>query len=337
MRPPMNDRRPTKKRSQGFTLLEVILALALSTLVLAAIGLAISSHLRFLEAGRQGVEEAQLARAILSGIADDLRNAVPYQPDQGSTSASNSSSAAGGTSTPPTGGGDEDSLETNPAESAESTEEASSLPEDLSTASPQATPGLYGNAEQLEVDVSRLPRREQLYLSLNASGQSPLENQLCDVKNVVYYVLRGGMTASPTLPAAPASEQGQGLFRRELDRTLALTAVQQGDQTVLEQATQSLAPEVEAIQFRYFDGQEWLEQWDSSTTNCLPTAVEIQLQLTRHPATSRQAPTAVVYRLVVYLPAAQATTQSNTESTTETATGSAMSSSASSSNSGGQP
>ena len=39
-----------------------------------------------------------------------------------------------------------------------------------------------------------------------------------------------------------------------------------------------LAPEVGSVQFRYFDGVEWLESWDSSTEERLPNAVEVTLE-----------------------------------------------------------
>ena len=66
------------RKNHAFTLIEIILSLGLSVLVLMAVGMAINLHLRLLDSGRTKVEEAQLARAILRNIAQDLRNAVPY-------------------------------------------------------------------------------------------------------------------------------------------------------------------------------------------------------------------------------------------------------------------
>ena len=51
-------------RSLGFTLLEVILALALSTIVIGAVGLGIFVYYRAFDWGRDEVEEAQLARGL---------------------------------------------------------------------------------------------------------------------------------------------------------------------------------------------------------------------------------------------------------------------------------
>ena len=67
------------RNRRGVTLLELLLALALSVIVLSAIGMAIEMHLKMLGTRRTQVEEAQLARSVLRRIADDLRSAVQYE------------------------------------------------------------------------------------------------------------------------------------------------------------------------------------------------------------------------------------------------------------------
>lgn len=64
-------------RRPGFTLLEVILALALTIVVLGLLGMAVDVHLRVADAGRNEVEETQSARLLLRQMADDLRRALP--------------------------------------------------------------------------------------------------------------------------------------------------------------------------------------------------------------------------------------------------------------------
>ena len=44
-------------------------------------------------------------------------------------------------------------------------------------------------------------------------------------------------------------------------------------------ASKLLAPEVTSVQFRYFDGIAWLEEWDSTELNALPRAIEIVVTL----------------------------------------------------------
>ncbi len=63
----------------GFTLFELILAIALSAVLLALVGTAITLYLTRIDAGNSRVEEAQLARSILAKIAEDIRGATIYQ------------------------------------------------------------------------------------------------------------------------------------------------------------------------------------------------------------------------------------------------------------------
>lgn len=61
----------------GFTLLEVLLALALTVVVLGLLGMAVDVHLRVTDASLNGVEESQWAKLLLRQMADDLRRAIP--------------------------------------------------------------------------------------------------------------------------------------------------------------------------------------------------------------------------------------------------------------------
>jgi prepilin-type N-terminal cleavage/methylation domain-containing protein len=67
----------TRTARKGFTLLEVILALALATAVMAVLTSTVTVQLRLYQRGGAAVEEARLARALLRRIADDLCAAVP--------------------------------------------------------------------------------------------------------------------------------------------------------------------------------------------------------------------------------------------------------------------
>ncbi|HVX59138.1 MAG TPA: prepilin-type N-terminal cleavage/methylation domain-containing protein, partial [Pirellulales bacterium] len=73
----MARRRPVRA---AFTLLEVILSLALAGLLLGALTWAIQLNLKATTSGRSDVERAQLARAALDRMAADIRGAVWYDP-----------------------------------------------------------------------------------------------------------------------------------------------------------------------------------------------------------------------------------------------------------------
>ena len=84
------------RRIAGYTLLEVILALALAVVVLGLVLMAMQVNVGVAAKSSEQVDEAQLARTLLMRIADDLRNAVPFNPPASSTSSSSGDSGQDG-------------------------------------------------------------------------------------------------------------------------------------------------------------------------------------------------------------------------------------------------
>ena len=108
----------------GITLLELLLALALTGVVMMIITMAIQLHLRTLDSRRADVEQSQVARAVLQHIAADIRNAVWYEPLDVSGIEE---LAAGGTSSAAQGSepGGQAEEETGPEEDRSSASQAS--------------------------------------------------------------------------------------------------------------------------------------------------------------------------------------------------------------------
>jgi hypothetical protein len=130
-------------------------------------------------------------------------------------------------------------------------------------------------------------------------------------------------------------------MRRERDRAVEEYSAQTG--LIDETPDQNLAPEVLELRFRYFDGTQWVLQWDSEERQGLPMAVEITLvlapinydQLSREELDEVYASGLPTYRLIVRLPAAEPTTSEQTEeSSSESAEASSPSAGSSGSSSG---
>ncbi len=309
----------------GFTLLEVILSLALVTLVLAAMGAATVFHYRAVESAKARLAEAQLARAVLERMAQDIRGAVPYDPVHFAelipglvTQTSQSDLAAAASAA-----GLDESLLLTPGE-----DSLSDLGHDAASSTlPHSVPGLYGEVDWIQVDVSRLPRPDQLQSEILLSADGLLIDRVSDVKTVSYFVLDPAEAANYALantPGVTGFEQQGGLVRRELDRALTAYLADSGQLDQIDNALQPIAPEVETVEFAYFDGSSWVDSWDSDLQGTLPTAVEIRLYL--RPATSRSRTETGssfaagsdsadadddlhMYRTVVYIPAAHPTGQ----------------------------
>jgi prepilin-type N-terminal cleavage/methylation domain-containing protein len=324
-----------RRRRQAFTLLEVILALALSAVVIYLIAGALDFHLRQLTIRKSRIEEAQLARAVLRRIADDLRAVVVDRPIDFSAVAQLASSAgrSGGNSQP----GDD-----NAGDDADDTSSAA-LDIIDSTLLP-ATPGVYGNAYELQVDISRIPRYEEYAIVEQANDLQALR-LLSDVKTVSYFLVgQSGIGATSQVSAGvgmstanyastagaadyamlglPPGQPLQGLGRRVVDRAATRYALNNADFSFLDQQTELFAPEVVFLQFRYFDGLQWVYEWDSEQLGGIPLAVEIVVvlqprddSLPENRASLRSTSSSSdtlwqfdpnhVYRLVVHLPAAE--------------------------------
>jgi hypothetical protein len=331
-----------------------MLALGLSLIVIAAIGVSIDMYLRLFDSSRTNVEESQLARAVLRRMADDIRGTVLYNPvdvsklvSQVSSSTSGSSGASGTTSGAAgvTGSTSQSSSASTGSTSSPSTTDTSQASgattdtsatgttavddtTDLSSTGPQTVPGLYGNSTQLQIDVSRLPRLDQYLLSgdqNNAStttqtaGSTPSDH-LSDVKNVVYYVF--GDTGSLAMGAGTGMQTGCGLVRRDMDRAAALFSSQSGQDLNLDSAAAVIAPEVESIQFAYYDGtnQVWVDSWDSSQNGNggLPLAVQITLAIARPAKKGGVVQPPGIYTLLVDIPCASSSSTASTASSDST-------------------
>ena len=77
-------------------------------------------------------------------------------------------------------------------------------------------------------------------------------------------------------------------------------------------ATTRVAPEVVEVQFRYFDGEDWQDQWHSEELNGFPSAIEIVIAMDpqrgldpRNSQTASGPEELETLRTVVHLPVAE--------------------------------
>jgi hypothetical protein len=300
----------------------MILAIALSATLLALIGTAINLYLLRVDAGRTRVEEAQLARNILAMIADDVRAAAIYQPQDTSaiaqliaTSRSQDNDSDGNQNDSLTGG----TSGTGSAGSATSIAGAGSSSqndEDSGDSSSESDSdeqtggtlplGLSGTLAELYIDVTRLPRREELFSTITGYTNAPMPipqgnptseatatiSPPSEVKTV-HYFLRQGEKIDPaslaTTNLAPELQlRAAGLVRQEIARPMRTFAEQSGNSQLLESGQTLIAPEVVHLEFRYYDGQTISDAWDMREERALPVAIEVRIWLNAPDATTDQ-------------------------------------------------
>jgi type II secretory pathway pseudopilin PulG len=282
------------KRS-GYTLLELLLALGLTVIVIGAIGSAIQLYIVALTKQQAKIERKQIARSVIAMIANDLRAGIQYKAADYSSLENLVATQQMMIQGPPPS--EEAGTEEEPADSGIIVEEEVSF-----------RPTLIGTDNVIMMDISRLPRLDQ-YNPLVATAESLVQTP-SDVKSLAYFVAlnNGGIETQVDFgqPVAPG-----GLYRREIDRAV---AAYMGDYDLISNPdayTKLIASEIAQVSFRYFDGEDWQDEWDATENGGFPTAVEVTIVIDpersapgsqSYSYTGLDRNTMEAYRSVVHLP-----------------------------------
>jgi hypothetical protein len=315
-----------QKVQAGYTLFEVVLSLILLTAILSMITAAINMHLHQLSAGRMQTEEARLARAIFDKLARDIRHVVLDQENTEETSAGDGMSESGTT----------DSLsasETAATSDAETSDTESSYDMSLvpETGFIGTALGIYGGQDWIQIDTRETLFGER-FESTNLYSKNNLDDSLTSdristLKTSLYYLgedtgtydadetIAKNADSSLAAPESPDQEYDRpihryGLYRRWLDRSVTEYAMDNGlEDDLLETEDTPLAPEVDNMEFSYYDGTDWLSEWNMDESRTLPAAVRIILTIRRKDydavksrglsAVSEENKRAVVYSLTI--------------------------------------
>lgn len=159
--------------------------------------------------------------------------------------------------------------------------------------------GIYGTSSSIEIDVSRPPRPDEYFGDLNNPLSGKVGDIASDTKTVTYYIQSPGLngvqdplttaaTSNTSGSVANSLTQGGGLVRRSLDRAVTRHAYEKGNTQQLQRTGQLVAPEIVSMSFAYFDGQQWLQEWDSSSQG-MPWAIQITVAM-QHSKAAREAP-----------------------------------------------
>lgn len=240
---------PSPTARHGFTILEVTLAIGLTTLLMSAIYAAMSIYWTTATESYDEVERAQIARAILRDMARDIRSCTFVEKD------------------------------TMNDEDAEDDEfEESMNPEDALAV---YTDGLFGTDRDLVLYINR-PDRDAQYVS---AQEFTLPTDRSSDSIIVRYLLAeeggGGLSGQVAGDSGidHVDDPVKGLARMEGDLTGLSNAIAVGDLNMQLLASKLIAAEVGSLRFEYFDGVDYVEEWDSTVQNAMPNAIVIELTL----------------------------------------------------------
>ncbi|MEM6365287.1 MAG: prepilin-type N-terminal cleavage/methylation domain-containing protein [Planctomycetota bacterium] len=319
-RNPINHRSLGSRPTRGFTLLEMLLTLAMSVVLMTLIGGAIRFYAGEMASAESEFRQTQLAAAVLQMMEDDLRQALVVKPADTSALADVLSAATMpleslGMTAPASEGGDV-GLETLDAGTDGAAGiaggDSSALPMDLSTSmGVLLEPGLVGDQTQLQIDVSRLPGLEAYAVDPDLAGPDPnggLNDRPSDIKTIAYFVTSDGVGPTDVLQDLsdssdqPSTVGGTGLVRRQIDRAISTEAASTGGLTRLLSSGQIVAPEVIGVEFEYFDGVTWVPMFNSDEYGFLPVAVRVTLMMQSATSGTDAAMTTKTFTHLIYLP-----------------------------------
>ncbi len=314
--PPRHSRRSPRgvqpDTRRGVTLLELILAISLGLLLIGGIYAAIDQSARQANIGKVEIERLQIARAVLRRIELDLRAAMfsvetaisdgssvganSVTTDSDSDSGTDEESAEGSGSGTGTGTGTSGGTSGTNADATTTTIVADEDSESVWTGSL----GIRGTATELWIDLSHSRR--------NLTFTTSAVNAASDLKTVTYFLSNSSQPVQnlEVSPVTVYDADGIGLGRSEGDRSILRAANAAGG--ALPGTAQVLAPEINQLQFRYFDGLSWYPNWDSATSGALPRAVEITIgfeapeNVSGYLGNSEVSPSTQTFRLVVAIP-----------------------------------
>ena len=268
----------------GFTLLEVVLALSLSVVVLFIIAGGLRMHARMVASKQAGVREDELARALLRQISRDLESAVAT----GAPAVTSNNVSADGD----LGAIEQDDAQPDAVAAGDTQMAADDAAAEDALVDPnlQSAIGLYGTINSVRFETIRAESAAQLQSAWMQQEWMGSLVPRCELQTVGYFL------ADPNLPTAQpdltqqilqrnwtrddqSREGGWVLMRSVVDYNVHAYLVENGGAQLAQSTARIVAPEVRDLQFAYFDGLQWLSDWDSSAAGGLPLAVRVTIAL----------------------------------------------------------
>jgi prepilin-type N-terminal cleavage/methylation domain-containing protein len=261
----------------GFTLLELMLSIGLTSILMAAVYGAMSAYWNLALDSHEEVERTQIARALLTMLADDIQSCTFVEQTDNSQSDSDE-------------GDDSDAAGTT----------------DIDTSAYKN--GLIGTERDLVLYISHPDSSLNYVTATEAVGTQERNSDLLIVRWLLADSAAGGLSAAIAQQHLGAGSGNiAGIARGSGGVTGFGNAIEQNDIALLTESTELTAAEVENLRFEYFDGIEWQSEWNSSTCNAMPQAIRIELTLRNPDSDGTPSPRdlpSTKHQLVVRIPVA---------------------------------
>lgn len=236
--------RISRRRSSGFTLLEVILALSIGLILLGALYFLLSSQLRMTQRGRDVLDDSAVTRGVLTRMTSDIHATLsPLDPRVVPDYA-----------LPPA---DETTDETTMMET-----------ENPDSTTPQSTTGTDSSKAKTTSTT------QSSEMSTEPTVRNTVDFNVGVLGSESYFILTIGKAQRLTDSFGPEAAglrrilyfvvDGVGLVRYEINNPTGEEArLMPGDVPMPEK--HAIAPEVSKLSVEYFNGSGWVQQWNGFT------------------------------------------------------------------------
>jgi len=246
-----------RKRARGYTLVEILLALALSAALLASIWTLFDLYTKLFDDGLAKVENSHLSRVLLQQISDDLHAAIQD----------------------PVGGSSPQSEGTAPVRRFGLSGSSTELRFDVLQVTPeQGNPIPVGQwSASGQVTEARVPELRTVYYSFTSQPTTDGVSRLGLMRRELDFETPVGVDDGTGLDDSSAID----LLGPEALAGDAAGDDTQADSSAVDPLDDSVmwVPEVLSVEFRYFDGNGWTSAWSSLQRKSLPVAVEVVLHI----------------------------------------------------------
>ena len=232
---------------RGFTIIEVLLAVGLTSLLMAAMYSAMNIYWVTAADSYDEIERVQVSRSLLRFIARDIKSVTFVEQD--------------------TMDSDEEESETED--------------EDAGSEMSSYDNGLFGTDKDLVLYISR-PARDKAYVDRQTLVDP--SDRSSDAMIIRYFLAdsgAGGLSGAvgSTFADPDSADNIAGLARMQGDLSGLSVAINTNNMATQEAACELVAREVADLRFQYWDGLEYQPEWDSTESNAMPQAIEVILKL----------------------------------------------------------
>jgi prepilin-type N-terminal cleavage/methylation domain-containing protein len=325
----------------GYTLLEILLALAIAVLLLAGLYVAVDTQIRLAEVGRQRVEETTVVRSVFDRMDNDASCVIGQSDPARFRLRQSGASSAGGATGGSTGGAATGGGATGGSSGGGASGSGSSSSTPITSMSANGTVSTYtnqsgvqvillpygvqGDAQHLNMFICRVPRE---MINDQLQQQEGSSTTAGDLRRVSYWL--NGDNGS-----------GQGLMKQEVPLitsddagAIDLSALPPGSGNNADDSTVKVViEEVRSLQFEYYDGTNWIDTWDSTALSTAagadgvtPQGSPVAIRVTLEIAQPGQAEPKRYQHVIAFLTASGTTILSSSNSTNPSTTGGGTSS-----------